>query len=70
MEKVMTISELRGELSASIRGIRSGCETAANANAISNAVGKILATVRLEMEYCKLTGKIPEIPLLQAVKKK
>ena len=66
MGKQMSISELREELSDSIRGIREGTQSAANANAITNAVGKILSTVKLELEYCKLTGKPANIGLLAA----
>lgn len=66
MAKQLTISELREELSAAIIGIKEGNQTAANANAITNAVGKVLSTVKLEMEYCKLTGKTPKIGMLTA----
>lgn len=44
--------------------IREGNTTAASVNAISNATGKILSTVKLEMEYYRLIGKTPNIPLL------
>lgn len=65
MGKSLTIIELREELSAAILGIKEGKQTAANANAITNAVGKILSTVKLEMEYCKITGKPAKIKLLE-----
>lgn len=70
MAKSLTISQLREELSGAITGIKEGKQTAANANAITNAVGKILSTVRLEMEYCKLTGKTPKINIIDIVKNK
>ncbi len=66
MAKSMNINELRGVLSEEIEKIRAGTTTAANVNAVTNAVGKILSTVKLEMEYCKLTGKTPAIELLTA----
>jgi len=68
IRRSMNIVELREELSASIRGIRDGTRTAANANAITNAAGKILSTVKTEMEYYKLTGKTPKISLFLADK--
>jgi hypothetical protein len=68
MAKILNISELRENLSAVVLGIQAGKQTAANGNAITNAVGKILSTVKLEMEYCKLTGKTPDIKLLEAGK--
>jgi hypothetical protein len=61
----MTLNELRVLLSEEILKIREGQTTAANVNAITNATGKILSTVKLEMEYYKMTGKpLPDIPML------
>ena len=37
---------------------------AAACNAMTNAIGKILSSVKLQMDYCKLTGKQPDIALL------
>jgi hypothetical protein len=45
----------------SIEGIRSGKSSPAQVNAISNACGKFLGTIKLEIEYHKLTGKTPNI---------
>lgn len=60
-----TLDELRRLLSDEIRKIQEGNTTAANVNAISNATGKILSSVKLQMEYYRLTGKpMPSIPLL------
>jgi hypothetical protein len=64
MEKAFNINELRTILSDEIRKVRDGSTTAANVNAVTNATGKILSTVKLQMEYCKLTGKNPELDLL------
>lgn len=60
----LTLQQLRGILSEQIEKIREGQATAANVNAISNATGKILSSVKLELEYHKLTGKTPNIPEL------
>lgn len=61
----MNIDDLRAVLSDEIRSIRDGEATAARVNAVSNAAGKILSTVKLQMEYYRLTGKpMPEIALL------
>jgi hypothetical protein len=54
-----TLNELRGILSDEIDKIRSGATTAANVNAVSNATGKILSTIKLELEAVKLLGKKP-----------
>jgi len=70
MPQPMNINELRGVLSNEIEKIRAGDTTAANVNAVTNAVGKIFSSVKLEMEYCKLVGKTPNIQLLTAGEEK
>jgi hypothetical protein len=64
-----TISELRKILSEEIDGLRNGNTTPANVNAITNATGKILSSVKLEIEYNKMIGKKPEIDFLDQQKK-
>lgn len=60
-----TLNELRGILSDEIRKVRDGKTSAVAVNSISNATGKILSSVKLEMEYYRLIGKAPpSIPLL------
>jgi hypothetical protein len=54
-----TLNELRGILSDEIDKIRSGSTTAANVNAVSNATGKILSTIKLELEAVKMLGRKP-----------
>ncbi len=63
---VFSIDEMRVVLSDSIRDIRMSEASAANVNAISNAIGKILSSVKLQMEYYRLIGRTPEIPILMA----
>ena len=62
--QTLTLEEVRGILSDEIRRLRDGETSAANANAVSNATGKILSSVKLEMEYARLTGKQANIPML------
>lgn len=64
--KVLSLDELRVILSDSIRDIRESEASAANVNAISNASGKILSSVKLQMEYYRLIGQTPNIPILLA----
>jgi hypothetical protein len=54
-----TLNELREILSDEIGKIREGGTTASNVNAISNATGKILSTIKLELEAVKLLGRTP-----------
>jgi len=49
-----------------IQKIREGKTTAANVNAIVNASGKILTTIKMEIEYNKLIGKTPNIGFINA----
>jgi hypothetical protein len=69
MEK-MDINNLRGILAEEIGKLRNGETTPANVNAITNATGKILSTVKLEMEYHKLLGKTPDIDFIRVSDKK
>lgn len=62
--KQLTLGELRSILSEQIERIRTGQATAASVNAISNATGKILSSVKLELEYHKMIGKTPHMPSL------
>jgi hypothetical protein len=60
----LSLSDLRSILSEQIEKIRTGQATAASVNAISNASGKILSSIKLELEYHKMIGKTPNIPAL------
>lgn len=64
MKKIDIIS-LREILAEEITKLRNGETTPANVNAVTNATGKILSTVKLEMEYHKLLGKTPEIEFIK-----
>lgn len=64
MEKAFNVNELRQVLSEEIRKIRDGSATASNVNAITNASGKIISTIKLQLEYCKLVGKTPDFDIL------
>lgn len=63
--KIMDINSLRVILAEEINSLRKGQSTAANVNAIVNATGKILSTVKLEMEYSKIIGKTPDIDFIK-----
>lgn len=65
MESINTVNDLRSILADEIKKIRDGTTTAANVNAITNATGKILSTIKLEIEYNKLLGKTPFIPFIE-----
>ena len=62
--KQLNLNELRSILSDEIQKIREGKSSAAAVNAVSNASGKILSSIKLELEYYKLIGKQPNIPAM------
>jgi flagellar biosynthesis/type III secretory pathway chaperone len=64
MQGINTVNDLRTILAEEIQNIRDGKTTAANVNAIVNATGKILTTVKMEIEYNKLIGKTPRIDFI------
>jgi len=67
---IKTINDIRVILAEEIQKIREGQTTAANVNAITNATGKILSTIKLEIEYGKLIGTVPVIPFIASEKTK
>ena len=54
------MNEIRTMLCDEIEKIRTGNSTPANANAIANLTGKILSSIKLELEYAKLANKNPK----------
>jgi hypothetical protein len=62
----LTMAQLRGILSETVLLLRNEEKPPASANAISNAIGKFLSTIRLEMDYQRLSGRKAIIPLLDA----
>lgn len=68
--EIKTINDLRSILAEEIQKIKEGKTNPANVNAITNATGKILSSIKLEMEYNKLMNKTPDIPFIGNEKKK
>ncbi len=61
--KVLTMRGIRELLCETLEGVRNNVSTAAQCNSISNGVGKYLQSVKIEIEYCKMTGQTPKIDL-------
>jgi hypothetical protein len=68
MQDLKTINDMRLILAEEIQKVRDGKTTAGNVNAIVNACGKILTTVKMELEYNKLLGNTPFIPFIDGKK--
>lgn len=62
---IKTIEELRDFLSEQMELLRNGDTTPANANASANLSGKILSSVKMELEYNKMVGATPNISFLK-----
>jgi len=62
------ISDLRDILCDEIDKLRNDKTTAANVNAVTNATGKILSTIKVQMEYAKLTGIKPQMDFIKKLK--
>jgi hypothetical protein len=62
------VQEIQATLWEQVQGLREGKTTPANANAVSNAIGKMFTGVKLQMEYYRLTGATPDIPFLLTTK--
>ena len=59
-----TAADLMEVMGENIRRLRDGEATPAVANAIVNSSAAMLRIVKLQMEYAKMTGATPTIPML------
>lgn len=59
------ITELRDELLQVFDGLRSGKLKPQMAKEVNNTAGKIIGSVKVQLEFCKLSGSKPEIKFLQ-----
>ena len=57
----MTFAGIRAVLSEEIEKLRTGKTTAGNISAMSNAIGKYLSSVKVQLEVAKIVGKAPQI---------
>jgi hypothetical protein len=64
-----TMHDLREMLSQEIDNIRDKKTTPGAVNAICNATGKFLSTIKLEMEFAKMFGKQPTGSFIQLMDK-
>lgn len=62
--KPTTASDLIDVMAENIQRLRDGEASPAVANAIVNSAGSMLRIVKLQMEYAKMTGQTPDIPML------
>jgi len=69
MNTPTTTNDLRKLLCETIAAVRNKAMTPDSADAISNASGKIIASLRVELEYRKMRGEIPLLPFMDSTSK-
>lgn len=58
------ITELRDELAAVFAGLKNGTLEPKQAVEMNNAAGKIINTVKVQLEYADMRGEAPNIPFM------
>jgi len=61
------ITTLRAALCEVIYELRSHSITPDEAEAVSNASGKIVASIRVELEYRRMRGEVPNLAFMEAL---
>lgn len=64
MNTPSTTNELRAVLCETIAAVRNKSMPPDAADAISNASGKIIASLRVELEYRRMRGEIPSLSFM------
>lgn len=62
----LSLEESRGILADQLRKLQAGEITAATANATANLIGKAFYSYKLQLDYHKYIGTIPNLPELAA----
>lgn len=62
---ISNVEELRAFLSSELERVSGGETTPAAANASVNLAGKILGSIKMELEYNKMVGAHPQIAFLK-----
>lgn len=67
-QNLSNVNELRNFLADELKKVTETNSTPATANAVANLAGKILQSVKLELEYNRMKGLTPEIDFVQKYK--
>jgi len=59
------VTELRNDLLEVYQGLRDKNVSTAEAKEASNTAGKILSSCKVQMEYAKMKGEVPNIPFIR-----
>lgn len=61
---IQNMNELRAFVLEEFERLRNNKSTPATANAVANLAGKIVSSINVELEYNRMIGSQPYIPLL------
>jgi hypothetical protein len=64
MQKPTDISQLRDQLIEAFVWVKEDPRRANQVKEMTNAAGKVLGTIKSQLEYAYLRGEMPEIPFL------
>jgi len=64
-EEIMNLNNLRKFLANELKRVAKGESTPAAANASANLAGKLLSSVKIELEYNKMLGSAPKIDFIK-----
>lgn len=64
-QEKLSMKAIQNVLWNEIHSLRTGETSAANVSAITNATGKILSTVAMQLKYAQLTGEKPTSNLIE-----
>ena len=67
---MQNIEELRQSLLENYENMKSKKMDLATGKQLANTAGKIISSVKVELEYCKMKGEKPDIDFLKKGKKK
>ncbi len=67
---IKTVEDLRNFMAEELERLRKKESTPASANAAANIAGKMMSSVKMELEYNKMVGASPVIPFLKRLESK
>lgn len=65
-KNISNIKQLRDDLLNVYQDLRKGEISTSEVKEAVNAAGKIVSTCKVQLDYAKLRGDVPEIPFLDA----
>lgn len=65
-KNISNINDLRGYLADELNRIRNKTSNPKDANAAANVAGKIISSIKLELEYNRMAGTVPAIDFIRS----